>query len=74
MIVDYATIVITVSGALSAIAALIGLVNRKKIQTLHVLVNSRLSELVASAHAEGVGEGVAKERGEARERSAPADS
>jgi hypothetical protein len=53
------TELISALGAL--IAAIASLINRKKIQELHLLVNSRLTQLLdvtkSSAHAQGVKEG-----------------
>lgn len=50
------------TAALALAAALIGLANRRKIQDVHVSLNSRLTELVTAEHARGVGEGIATER------------
>jgi hypothetical protein len=50
------------TAAIALSAAVLGVLNRKHITQLHVDVNSRLSQLVASEHAAGFGEGVASER------------
>jgi hypothetical protein len=74
MTFDLNSVIDLATGLVALAAALLGYRNSRKITNLHVLVNSRLSELVTAEHAAGVGEGIAQERGEARERSALVDS
>lgn len=45
-----ASVVAAVTGA---IAAVLGFINRNKIKTVYVAVNSRLDQLLKAAHAEG---------------------
>jgi hypothetical protein len=51
-----------VTAALALTAAVLGLVNRRKIHDVHVDLNSRLSQLVEAEHARGVSEGASAER------------
>jgi hypothetical protein len=45
-----------ITAVLACSAAVIGLVNRRKIHNVHVDLNSRLSQLVASEYARGLSE------------------
>jgi len=50
------------------VGLIVSLVNRKKIDVLHLQINNRMSELLTLAHSQGHSEGVASEIERVREK------
>lgn len=60
--------------AVAAAALVVSWINRRKIDTLHIEVNSRLTQLLEASSAAARAEGVTAGEQAQRDRSAPSDS